>query len=294
MRKLRTAVFLGTLALLLRAGVNVQAKQPYPLATSARQQVLTLDFAKNGQTVSARVGQQIEISLRTVGPRQYGTPEISSPAIRLLNTAQDWPPNPGGPGFVYVLQAAAEGEAQVIVPVLNAEETPYTTDITFRVTIQVKPADRQPPALDTMLKRDQVNTAPWQNAWTNLNNFVRQTFIPSQRRLTGVEVELVVANPGRDSAEISMMVMNDEGVGVALVSKTVSVTDCGHVLFVLPRGGLRVAPGRVYSIALSGGDNLFGWKYVLGGYGRGTAFFNDKPLLKGAHSTFLFRTYGRS
>ena len=293
MRQLRTAVFLVPLALLLTAGENVQAKQPYPLSTSARQQVLALDFANNGQHVSARVGQQIEISLRTIGPRQYGTPEISSPAIRLLNTAQDWPANPGGPGFIYVLEAAAEGEARVIVPAMNGGP-PYTNDITFTVTIRVRPAGGRAPALQSMMKPDQANTAPWQNAWTNLNNFVRQTFIPSQRRLTGVEVELVVANPGRDSAEISMMVMNDEGVGLALISKTVSVTDCGHVLFVFPRGGLRVAPGQVYSIALSGGDNLFGWKYVLGGYGRGVAFFNDKPLLKGAHSTFLFRTYGRS
>ncbi len=294
MRKLRTAAFLATLALWLTAGVSVQAGQPYPLSTRARQQVLALGFTNNGQHVSARVGQQIEISLGTVGPRQYGTPQISSSAVRLLNTAQDWPSNPGGPGFIYVLEAAVEGEAQVIVPVMNAEEMPYTTDITFRVTIRVGPAGGLSPALHTMLKPDQANTARWQNAWTNLNNYVRQSFRPRLPRLTGVEVELVVANPGADGAEISIMVVNDEGVGVALVSKTVSVTDCGHVLFVLPRGGLRVAPGRVYSIALSGGDNLFGWKYVVGGYGRGEAFFNDKPILGGAHSTFLFRTYGAS
>jgi hypothetical protein len=59
--------------------------------------VLSLSFANNGQHVSARVGRQIEISLGTVGPRQYGTPEISSPALQLVSTAQDWPPNPGGP-----------------------------------------------------------------------------------------------------------------------------------------------------------------------------------------------------
>jgi hypothetical protein len=163
MRKLRTAVFLGTLALLLRAGVNVQAGEPYPLSSRATQQVLALDFAKNGQTVPARVGQQIEISFRTVGPRQYGTLEISSSVVRLLNTAQDWPPNPGGPGFIYVLEAAAEGEAQVIVPVMNGGP-PYTNDITFTVTIRVRPAGGRAPALQSMMKPDQANTAPWQNA----------------------------------------------------------------------------------------------------------------------------------
>src|SRR5579872_4122140 len=124
MRKQRTAVLLVTLALLLTAGVNLPAEGPYPLSTSDRQQVLSLDFTNNGQSVKTRVGEQIEISLGTVGPRQYGTPQISSSAVRLLNTAQDWPPNPGGPRFVYVLEAAGEGEARVIVPVMNAEEMP--------------------------------------------------------------------------------------------------------------------------------------------------------------------------
>jgi len=88
------------------------------------------------------------------------------------------------------------------------------------------------------------------------------------------------------------MVLNEAGVGLAYVFKTVTAADCGHVVFRLPHGGLPVKPGQVYSIALSGGDNLFGWKYVVGGYRHGSAFFNDKPLLKGAHSTFLFRTFG--
>lgn len=291
MRQIRAAALAGTLALLL---TNAAAPSLYASGTSGNRQVLSLDFTNNGQSVKARVGQQIEISLGTVGPRQYGTPEISSPAVRLLNTAQDWPPNPGGPGFVYVLEAAAEGEARVIVPVMNAEEMPYAPDITFTVTIHVGPAGGRPPALQSLLKPDQANTARWQNAWTNLNNYARQSFTPSLPRLTGVEVELVVANPGPDSAELSLMILDEEGFGVALVSKTVSVADCGHVVFILPRGGLPVSPGQVYSIVLSGGDNLFGWKYVVGGYAKGAAWFNKKPLLKDARSSFLFRTYGRS
>ena len=290
MTKPRAAILVGALLL----GVGAQAEGPRPASRAGREQVLALNFANNGQHVSARVGQQIEISLGTVGPRQYGTPEISSSAVRLLNTALDWPANPGGPRFVYVLEAAAEGEAQVIVPVMNADEMPDAPDITFTVTVHVGPAGGRSPALLSMLKPDQANTAPWQNAWTNLNNYAAQSFVPRLPRLSGVEVELVVANPGPDSAEISMMVLNQAGESVAQISKVVSAAECGHVLFVFPRGGLRVAPGQVYSIALSGGDNRFGWKYVLGGYGRGEAFFNNKPLAKQARSTFLFRTYGRS
>jgi hypothetical protein len=285
-----TAVLLAALTFLLAGCEDALAQGPYPPSASVGR-VLALNFANNEQHVSARVGQQIEISLGTVGPRQYGTPEISSPAIRLLNTAQDWPPSPGGPSFVYIFEAVAEGEARVMVPVISSEQTPYTNDITFTVTIRVRPEDKRS-ARRAVLKPDQANRARWQNAWTNLNNYARQTFTPSLPRLTGVEVELVVANPGPDGADVSMMVLNEEGFGVALVSKTVSVADCGHVLFIIPRGGLPVSPGQVYSITLSSSDSLFGWKYVVGGYGKGAAWFNNKPLLKEARSTFLFHTYG--
>lgn len=63
----------------------------------------------------------------------------------------------------------------------------------------------------------------------------------------------------------------------------------GHVRFAF--GGLEVSPGKVYSIRLSGGT-VFGWKYVVGGYKKGSASFNGRPLLRDARSTFLFRTFG--
>lgn len=42
---------------------------------------------------------------------------------------------------------------------------------------------------------DQVNTAGWEKAWTNLINDVEQGFTPAQPRLLAVEVDLVVVNP---------------------------------------------------------------------------------------------------
>lgn len=294
MRTSWAAALLAALTLVLTAATNLQAQGPYPPSAGARKHVLSLDFANNGQRVSAWVGQQIEISLGTVGPRQYGTPEISSPAVRLVSTALDWPLNPGGARFVYIFEAVAVGEARVKVPVNNSEQPPYTNDITFTAIISIRPAGGRQSARHALLKPDQANTAPWQGAWTNLNNSVEQTFTPSFPRLTGVEVELAVANPGPANAEISLMILNGEGVSVASVSKTVQVAECDHVLFLFPRGGLPVSPGEVYSIKLSGGDNLFGWKYVVGGYVKGAASFNNGPLLKGARSTFLFRTFGAS
>jgi len=138
---------------------------------------------------------------------------------------------------------------------------------------------------------DQANTAAWVNAWTNLVNDVRQTFIPSLPKLLAIEVELVVGNPGPPDDTLTITVLDAHGRFIARVPRTVPANDCAHVLFVLPKGGVEVSPGQTYSLRLSGGTT-FGWKYVVGGYEKGAACFNGRPLLPDARSTLLFRTFG--
>jgi hypothetical protein len=284
-------VFFLALAFLWVACVSAGAQKAD--TSGINQTVLCLDFTNNGQHLAATMGQQIEITLGTVGPKQYGTPQISSPTIRLENVSLAWPPNPGGPTYVYIFAAAAEGEAQVTIPIIHSENPDVTKRLTFAVTIQVRSTPGSSPALHPFPTPDQANTAPWKNAWTNLLNDARQTFTPSLPRLTAVEVEFVVANPGSADDEVTLYVRNAKGDVLAVASKTVPVAECGHVLFVLPNGGLQVSPGEVYSIQLSG-DSVFGWKYVVGGYANGAASFNGKPLLPDTRSTFLFRTFGAS
>jgi len=281
----RLAAFLAALSLLLTPGANAHARKPEASPASARQRVLSLDFRDNGQHVAATVGQQVDITLGTVGGGHYGDPQVSSPAIRFEDVALAWPPNPGGPRQIFIFEAAAQGEAQVGIP--HTEST-----LAFAVTIQVGlPPHGKPPIRPSI--SDQANTAAWTEGTTNLLNDVRQTFTPSLPRLTGVEAELVVANPGPPADEVTMTVENAGGDTLALISKTVSAADSGDVLFVFPGGGLEVSPGQVYSIGLRGGS-LFGWKYVVGGYRKGQACFNGKPLLRDARSTFLFRTFGNN
>jgi hypothetical protein len=286
----RSARFLAALAFLCTLCGNVNAQKA---EMSARQPDLSLNFENSGQNLDATVGQQIEITLGTVGPKQYGTPQVSSPAIRLESVELAGPQNPGGPTYVYFLEAAAEGEAQVTIPIVHSENPDWAKRLTFAVTIHVVSAAGNPTALHTSIMPDQANTAPWQNAWTNLANDVQQTFTPCLPRLNRVEVELVVANPGPTDGDVVMSLWNAGGEVLAVVSRTVQVADCSHVLFFLPNGGLQVSPGQVYSIRLSGGS-VFGWKYVVGGYSNGAASFNGRPLLPDARSTFLFRTFGAS
>lgn len=143
----------------------------------------------------------------------------------------------------------------------------------------------------TSMRADQVNGARWDKAWTNLMNDVEQSFTPSLPRLLGVEVELVVGNPGPPEDELTLSVLDEKGRTLAVVTQPVETSGCDHTMFILPKNGIEVTPGETYWLRLKGGT-VFGWKYVVGGYEKGAATFNGRPLLKQARSTFLFRTFG--
>jgi hypothetical protein len=303
MTSLSSTVFLLGLALWVSPNSSAGAQQVEGRSASVKPQLLSLDFTNNGQHLAVTVGQRIEITLGTVGPNQYGDPLVSSPAIRLDSVALAGRPNPGGARYIYMFDAAGEGEAQVKFPYRNfiSQDPDLAKRLTFTVTIHVRPGVGKATTLQASLTPDQANTAPWTNAWINVHSLLQQTFTPSLPTLTGVEVELVAVNPGPGSAEVSMAVMrrtSDRSEDVlADVSKTVTAADCGHVLFLLPKDGLHVSPGRVYSIALRSVSSNFGWKYVRGGYANGTASFQGfdaRPLSPDTRSTFLFRTFGTS
>ena len=167
MMNLRTGVTFVALVLWAPLCVEANAQSVNMPVPNVKQQVLSLNFANSGQHVRATVGQQIEITLGTVGPAQYGVPLVSSTAARLESTALNWPPNPGGPTFVYIFQAAAAGEAQVIIPILHSPEPDFGRKNTFAVMIGVGPG---PIESRTVGKPDQANTATWTKGWTNLLN----------------------------------------------------------------------------------------------------------------------------
>ncbi len=150
------------------------------------------------------------------------------------------------------------------------------------------PPEIKPPAL---WQPDQVNTEGWDKAWTNLVNDVEQSFTPSVEKLAGVEVELLLGNEGEVKDELTLSVLDEKGQTLTTVTQLVPADDPGPVVFEIPDGGVDVTPGHRYRLRLSGGTT-FGWKYVVGGYEKGEATLNGKPLLAQARSTFLFRTFG--
>jgi len=111
-----TSKFL-TLSLLLAALGNYAAPQSKAPPTD-KQTPVSLSRSNDGQHVKAKIGQPIVIRLQTIGNGEYGTPQISSRAVR-LEDSKFAPPqelNPGGPLQFYQFTAVAEGEAQIRIP----------------------------------------------------------------------------------------------------------------------------------------------------------------------------------
>ena len=117
----------------LMAFCGNSAAQQVPTSQSAEQKPLSLTRANDGQHVSAKVGQPIVITLQTIGPGAYGTPQISSRAVRFDGSRFAHPreQNPGGPKQYYHFTAIAEGEAQIRIP--HTYSNPTVT-FTFQVT----------------------------------------------------------------------------------------------------------------------------------------------------------------
>src|SRR4029077_14931379 len=106
-----------------------QKAQTTPSATPTE---VSLNRTNDGQRVTAKVGQPIVVTLQTIGPGRYATPQISSHAVRFEGSAFAPPreQNPGGPQQVYRLTATAEGEAQVGVPHTDSNPT-----VTFPIRV---------------------------------------------------------------------------------------------------------------------------------------------------------------
>ena len=110
--------------------------------------------------------------------------------------------------------------------------------------------------------------------------------------------QIRVTVDGKNSSDpMRIFEMNADGSNVhplplaAVVTENVQTADRDQVMSVIPSGGAEVTPGQTYRLKLSA-RTTFGWKYVVGGYEKGAATLNGKPLLPNARSTLLFRTFG--
>ena len=71
--------------------------------------------AVSGHAFSARVGQELEIRLQSIGPGEYRSPpDISSDAVRFRGASLATPHVPAGVTQLFRFQAVARGRAIVV------------------------------------------------------------------------------------------------------------------------------------------------------------------------------------
>jgi len=146
-----------------------------------------------------------------------------------------------------MFEALSAGKAQIEIHSNIPENAP------FNVTIDVLP-DTRSNAIAPVL--DQASSSDANAGWTILTNHLRQTFVPTLPRLTKVEVELVLLNPGKSENEVEMWLLNSKGEVLADASKSIPASAAGWTTFVFPN--LDVVPGQSYSIRVHGALPLRG------------------------------------
>lgn len=91
---------------------------------------IALSGADSNTTVAAAVNQELDVTLQTIGPGEYGPPSISSPAVRFLDVSHPSPQNPGGPRQLFRFRAASAGTVEVSIA--HSDDDPP-----FSITVNV-------------------------------------------------------------------------------------------------------------------------------------------------------------
>jgi hypothetical protein len=120
--------------LLLCLGLGCGGATSTSTATSS--EVLNLSDQSTGQTKSATRGQEIDILLHTIGPGNYGDPEISSGSVAFVEMSYPPGQNPGGPTQLYRFQAKDTGVATIRITRTGTQ--PTASSAPFEVTIDVR------------------------------------------------------------------------------------------------------------------------------------------------------------
>ena len=102
---------------------------------------IRLSNSDSGRSVAAAVGDEIDITLQTIGPGQFGSPVLSSSSVRFLGESSPYAPNPGGARQLFRFEAAASGRSDVTIPhTRGSSEEPvlWPPVAPFSVTVEVR------------------------------------------------------------------------------------------------------------------------------------------------------------
>ena len=79
--------------------------------------IVSLDARDNGRIVAVQRGDEIDVTLQTIGPGEYNeVPDVSTGAVVFLKESLPGLQNPGGPRQLFQFSAAAVGLAVISIP----------------------------------------------------------------------------------------------------------------------------------------------------------------------------------
>jgi len=76
---------------------------------------VSLTIADKGRTISLPVGSEIDVTLQTIGPGQYATPQVSSAAVQFIAASFVTPFVPAGPTQQFRFDVVAAGQATILI-----------------------------------------------------------------------------------------------------------------------------------------------------------------------------------
>jgi hypothetical protein len=101
-----------------------------PTRPSAK--VWSFNSGDNGRLLSVGVGDEIDVTLQTIGPGQYDErPSVSFAGIVFSKASILTPPNPGGPRQLFQFTAVAPGHA--VISILHTVQNSR-----FEITVDVR------------------------------------------------------------------------------------------------------------------------------------------------------------
>ena len=95
------------------------------LACSGDPEAAELTARDSGKDINLAMNQHVYLTLQTVGPGQFGEPELSSDAVRFEGMILPPSQNPGGPTQVYHFRTVAAGTSLLTIP-HDSGSAPFT------------------------------------------------------------------------------------------------------------------------------------------------------------------------
>ena len=106
------------------------------LGACSRSDPVRVSGAENAGEVELASHQELQATLQTIGPGEYGDPALTSDAVRFVGMSFSKVQTPGGPTQIYTFTAEHAGTSTITIPHRGDVAGAGATTFTLSVTVQ--------------------------------------------------------------------------------------------------------------------------------------------------------------